>query len=572
VRASDVVDDDQSVSSASEASPAPEAAPFDLPDLPDELPPLPPLNAYDFDAPDLTELPPNIDLAGWEDIAGLPPMPEPGSLASIAAAEPAPAQASTAGDLFGNALPKVDARKDSTKPAKLSQAEADAAFARFWSLYPKHVAKDAARRAFATALRKASVGDIMAGLERSLPVFAGKERQFIKNPATWLNGGCWTDEHEQPAQAAAKRQSFDPEADPCGVDAFLAGLAGVEQTADGPAFRWESPIEKDDAIMIRSWLAEMREKAGFARTLGVDWQRAIDWLRAGIPYPRISETVAKVAEGWRDKHPDEPINSLGLFDKAVMAIGPGYAHPWQAEIKRWEAEKKRAEFLCQPIDAPRPELADIGREMAEITGLPTTRDFWDAVAIWVRKHGDVTSAILDAGREYASSPSPKGGLMALETTVDRRARDAQWEQSRPRRVAQAAAREARARKEAEAAAAEVEKKAQQPSLEEWHELRARELPVNAEVEAARQVFNAEATERTMMRFTALVDRRDEMLLEIWRQERAGGAAPQAETQECEVAAPDAAEEPDADWIGEADDILPPSQVSPPHAADLRLAV
>jgi hypothetical protein len=71
----------------------------------------------------------------------------------------------------------------------------------FWPLYPKRVAKGAARKAFIRILvaERATVGELKAGAARYAAERAGKDEEFTKHPATWLNGECWKDEPNQPA-------------------------------------------------------------------------------------------------------------------------------------------------------------------------------------------------------------------------------------------------------------------------------------------------------------------------------------------------------------------------------------
>jgi hypothetical protein len=80
-------------------------------------------------------------------------------------------------------------------------------FDEFWGAYPRKVAKNAARRAYATALRRgASSAVILAGLQRQ----HWPDKGFTPHPATWLNEGRWTDDPAEvsPAPApAASRQS-----------------------------------------------------------------------------------------------------------------------------------------------------------------------------------------------------------------------------------------------------------------------------------------------------------------------------------------------------------------------------
>lgn len=84
----------------------------------------------------------------------------------------------------------------------------DEQFDQFWAQYPRKDAKIAARKAFDKALKIVGFDDLMAGLERYCEQIerTGKDRQFIKQPATWLNQGCWDDEH-LPAPSLAKQLS-----------------------------------------------------------------------------------------------------------------------------------------------------------------------------------------------------------------------------------------------------------------------------------------------------------------------------------------------------------------------------
>lgn len=71
-----------------------------------------------------------------------------------------------------------------------------AAFQTFYTVYPRKVGKEAARRAYAKAARRVGgFADINDGARRfaadpNLPT----DRQFIPYPATWLNRGGWEDE------------------------------------------------------------------------------------------------------------------------------------------------------------------------------------------------------------------------------------------------------------------------------------------------------------------------------------------------------------------------------------------
>jgi len=66
-------------------------------------------------------------------------------------------------------------------------------FAAFWAAYPKPVAKIAAEREFALALRRAPIAEIMAGLSRYHP-----DVKYVAAPAQWLRDGRWMDEVRAP--------------------------------------------------------------------------------------------------------------------------------------------------------------------------------------------------------------------------------------------------------------------------------------------------------------------------------------------------------------------------------------
>jgi hypothetical protein len=68
-------------------------------------------------------------------------------------------------------------------------------FGRFWSSYPKRVAKEAARKAFTKAVESGTDPEVLiAGAARYAIERAAEPPRYTKHPATWLNGGCWEDE------------------------------------------------------------------------------------------------------------------------------------------------------------------------------------------------------------------------------------------------------------------------------------------------------------------------------------------------------------------------------------------
>ena len=77
-------------------------------------------------------------------------------------------------------------------PAPPCVPAASEAFASFWAKYPITNSKKAALKAFESALKRAPVETIMAGLDRYL---AKQDNAHWAYAATWLNGDRWNDQH-----------------------------------------------------------------------------------------------------------------------------------------------------------------------------------------------------------------------------------------------------------------------------------------------------------------------------------------------------------------------------------------
>jgi hypothetical protein len=84
---------------------------------------------------------------------------------------------------------------------------AEDAFDHWYREYPKKAEKEAARRAYAKALKKTTPLALLEGLERYKDSREVKDG-YIKNPATWLNKGCWEDE-PAPVPPRARPKGFD---------------------------------------------------------------------------------------------------------------------------------------------------------------------------------------------------------------------------------------------------------------------------------------------------------------------------------------------------------------------------
>jgi hypothetical protein len=66
----------------------------------------------------------------------------------------------------------------------------------FWALYPRHVAKLAARKAWAKTRPEDHVA-ILEALVSWRPVWRDKDPEYLPHASTYLNGERWTDELPQ---------------------------------------------------------------------------------------------------------------------------------------------------------------------------------------------------------------------------------------------------------------------------------------------------------------------------------------------------------------------------------------
>ena len=69
----------------------------------------------------------------------------------------------------------------------------------YWSKYPKKVGKKAALKSFKAVMKQVDRGNVhygefKTGFEKYVSSMQGKDQQYIKHFATWLNGEHWTDE------------------------------------------------------------------------------------------------------------------------------------------------------------------------------------------------------------------------------------------------------------------------------------------------------------------------------------------------------------------------------------------
>lgn len=94
--------------------------------------------------------------------------------------------------------------------------EDDGLFDEFWSAYPKHVAQQPARKAFARLHPNRELLDKMLNAlqwQKQTENWQRDGHRYVPNPATWLNGRRWEDEPEeqpptspQPSPEGSKRK------------------------------------------------------------------------------------------------------------------------------------------------------------------------------------------------------------------------------------------------------------------------------------------------------------------------------------------------------------------------------
>jgi hypothetical protein len=77
-----------------------------------------------------------------------------------------------------------------------SSEQLQKSFNEWWTHYPNKVGKGAARKSFATAMKSASLHELIDGAERYRTSKKVQEG-FICLPATWLNQERWTDEGQE---------------------------------------------------------------------------------------------------------------------------------------------------------------------------------------------------------------------------------------------------------------------------------------------------------------------------------------------------------------------------------------
>jgi hypothetical protein len=112
-------------------------------------------------------------------------------------------------------IPKVkdkvkdkDIKETVLTDSKEKAASLDRAFDTFWAVYPRHTAKQDAKRAFLkVSPDDALLETMLTAIQRQKQTDQWSDPRYIPHPATWLNGRRWEDEAAAPKQVPVKQVS-----------------------------------------------------------------------------------------------------------------------------------------------------------------------------------------------------------------------------------------------------------------------------------------------------------------------------------------------------------------------------
>lgn len=92
--------------------------------------------------------------------------------------------------------------------SKEKTAALDRAFDKFWAVYPRHTAKQDAKKAFTkVAPDETLLTTMLTAIQKQKQTEQWSDPRYIPHPATWINGRRWEDEPQKPAQKPVKAVS-----------------------------------------------------------------------------------------------------------------------------------------------------------------------------------------------------------------------------------------------------------------------------------------------------------------------------------------------------------------------------
>lgn len=108
-----------------------------------------------------------------------------------------------------------------TRPSVDVSGMVEVDFRAWWQLTPRKVGRGQALKAYRAARKLTDAATLEAGIRRYAAEQSGKDPQFIKHPATWLNGQCWADE-AQPSGAQSHAGKINRPRPGAGSNGFLS--------------------------------------------------------------------------------------------------------------------------------------------------------------------------------------------------------------------------------------------------------------------------------------------------------------------------------------------------------------
>lgn len=118
---------------------------------------------------------------------------------------------------------------------------------RFWKAYPKHTEKKAALAKLDAVKRggKVTWAVFLSGVERYARHVVGTEDKFIKQPTTWINKGCWDDEHA-PGGSSPTRTTNN------GAPSLLVRMMKLQRQQEGFEDGRDAVVENERALPART--------------------------------------------------------------------------------------------------------------------------------------------------------------------------------------------------------------------------------------------------------------------------------------------------------------------------------
>ena len=130
-----------------------------------------------------------------------------------------------------------DLKESPLTGTKEKAASLDRAFDKFWAVYPRHTAKQDAKKAFVKVSPDDSLlNTMLTAIQRQKQTDQWSDPRYIPHPATWINGRRWEDEPQRATMkpgkvvSAAQYQQRDYDEEDLearlGVNDIFKGAAG----------------------------------------------------------------------------------------------------------------------------------------------------------------------------------------------------------------------------------------------------------------------------------------------------------------------------------------------------------